>query len=277
MSIQLYYFPPSPPCRAVLLTAEAIGLEMELIILNPMAGETLTPEYEQINPQRTIPFLIDDDLKISESRAIISYLVDQYGENDTLYPRNLGARALIDQRLYFDLGLFASVFSYYMPVVRKETDTYDLTQYEKMTEAFRILDKFLEGHDYVTGHNLTIADFSLVASVTTAEALGFNLEDYENVSNWLEKVQTFAPGYEKINSEPCEMFKKFVEDLCNEEKEEEEKEDEEKEEEEEKEDEEKEEEEEKADEEKEDEEKGDEEKKDEEKEEEKEEGEEENE
>lgn len=48
MSVQLYYLPPSPPCRAVLLTAEAIGLEMELIMLNPNAGEHLTPEYEQV-------------------------------------------------------------------------------------------------------------------------------------------------------------------------------------------------------------------------------------
>lgn len=47
MSVQLYYLPPSPPCRAVLLTAETIGLEMELIMLNPHAGE-LTPEYEQV-------------------------------------------------------------------------------------------------------------------------------------------------------------------------------------------------------------------------------------
>lgn len=58
-----------------------------------------------------------------------------------------------------------------MPVLKKQTDTYDPAQYEKMTEAFRILDKFLEGHDYVTGDNLTIADLSLVSSVTTAEVI----------------------------------------------------------------------------------------------------------
>ncbi|KAL6435409.1 hypothetical protein ACFW04_005416 [Cataglyphis niger] len=198
MPVQLYYLPPSPPCRSVMLTVEAIGLEVELIMLNVPAGEHLTPEYEQLNPQKTIPFLVDDDVKISErfvkkysfdlsahlpyivlfikvrcsSRAIMCYLVDQYGENDTLYPRNPEARALVDQRLYFDLGtLYASVFDYYMPVLKKQTDTYDPAQYEKMTEAFRILDKFLEGHDYVTGDNLTIADLSLVSSVTTAEVI----------------------------------------------------------------------------------------------------------
>ncbi|XP_050462336.1 uncharacterized protein LOC126857187 [Cataglyphis hispanica] len=224
MPVQLYYLPPSPPCRSVMLTVEAIGLEVELIMLNVLAGEHLTPEYEQLNPQKTIPFLVDDDVKVSESRAIMCYLVDQYGENDTLYPRNPEARALVDQRLYFDLGtLYASVFDYYMPVLKKQTDTYDPAQYEKMTEAFRILDKFLEGHDYVTGDNLTIADLSLVSSVTTAEAFGFHLDDYENVSNWLEKVETFAPGYEKANGEPLEIFKKFIEDLRGEKEDEEKK------------------------------------------------------
>lgn len=45
----------------------------------------------------------------------MAYLVDQYGENDTLYPRNPEARGIIDQRLYFDIGtLFASIFNYYV-------------------------------------------------------------------------------------------------------------------------------------------------------------------
>lgn len=53
------------------------------------------------------------------------------------------------------------------------------------------------------------------------QAFGFHLDDYENVTNWLEKVQTFAPGYEKANGEPLEIFKKFVEDSRDEKKDEE--------------------------------------------------------
>ncbi|XP_011691910.1 PREDICTED: glutathione S-transferase 1-1-like [Wasmannia auropunctata] len=207
----LYYYSPSPPCRAVLLVAEAIGLEMELISLNVMAGEHLTPEYEELNPQKTIPFLIDDDLKLSESRAILAYLADQYGPDETLYPRSPEARALVNQRLYFDLGsLFANIFDYYMPVLRKQVDTYDPELYEKLKEAFQVMNNFLEGQDYVAGDNLTIADLSLTASVTTAEAFGFDLEEYKNVSDWLERIKTSAPGYEKANGEPVEMFKQFI-------------------------------------------------------------------
>lgn len=51
------------------------------------------------------------------SRAIMAYLVDQYGPDDTLYPRNPEARALVNQRLYFDFGnLFASIFTYYVRI-----------------------------------------------------------------------------------------------------------------------------------------------------------------
>jgi len=59
--------------------------------------------------------------------------------------------------------------------MRKEADTYDPAQYEKLIESFQIMDNFLEGQDYVTGDNLTIADLSLVASVTTAQVIFYDI------------------------------------------------------------------------------------------------------
>ncbi|XP_025155340.1 glutathione S-transferase 1-1, partial [Harpegnathos saltator] len=224
MSVQLYYYPVSPPCRAVLLTAEAVGLEVELIEMNLMAGE-VTPEFQELNPQKTIPFMVDDDIKLSESRAIMTYLVDQYGENDSLYPQNMEARALVNQQLYFDLcTLYASIMDYYMPVFRKLTDTYDPAKFEKMTDAFQILNTILEGQDYVAGPNLTVADFSLIASVTTAEVFGFEMEEYKNVSDWLERIKESAPGYQKVNGDAVEAFKQFLESSLEKTNEEEEKE-----------------------------------------------------
>ncbi|CAG9787167.1 unnamed protein product [Diatraea saccharalis] len=43
--IKLYYLPPSPPCRAVMMTAKALGLELELVLTNIMEGAHLTPEF----------------------------------------------------------------------------------------------------------------------------------------------------------------------------------------------------------------------------------------
>jgi glutathione S-transferase len=40
---------------------------------------------------------------------------------------------------------------------------------EKLEEAFNILDKFLEGQNWVAGNAITIADYSIVASVSSIE------------------------------------------------------------------------------------------------------------
>lgn len=39
----------------------------------------------------------------------------------------------------------------------------------KLEEAFQILDKYLEGQNWVTGKHLTIADFTIVSSVASIE------------------------------------------------------------------------------------------------------------
>lgn len=37
------------------------------------------------------------------SRAIITYLVEKYGKNDSLYPKDVQKRAVVLQRLFFDV------------------------------------------------------------------------------------------------------------------------------------------------------------------------------
>lgn len=215
MSIDLYYAPLSAPCRAVMLTAEAIGLPLNLKHLDILSGEHMTPEYEEMNPQRNVPFLVDGDVKLSESRAIISYLADQYGKNARLYPRTPEGRAMVNQLLNFDMAtLYKSLKYYYYPAVFFGKD-YDPEQYQQVEKAFEILDKILEGHEYVTGRYMTIADLSLTANVSTMEVYNFEVEKYPNVAKWLDRMKASAPGYRKANGEGLEMMRKVFENSQN--------------------------------------------------------------
>lgn len=66
-----------------------------------------------MNPQHTVPTIVDDGFALWESRAISRYLVNKYGGDSTLYPEDVKERALVDQRLDFDLGTLYPRFAQY--------------------------------------------------------------------------------------------------------------------------------------------------------------------
>lgn len=68
----------------------------------------MTEEYLKINPQHTVPTLVDDGKAIWDSNAIISYLVGKYASDDSLYPKDLYQRALVEQRLFFNCSVVFS-------------------------------------------------------------------------------------------------------------------------------------------------------------------------
>ncbi|KAK6628457.1 Glutathione S-transferase 1, isoform D [Polyplax serrata] len=214
MPIDYYYVPGSSPCRAVLLTAKALGLEMNLKITDLMKGEHMTPEFLKMNPQHTIPTINDNGFCLWESRAIMAYLVNQYGKNDQLYPKDPKQRALVDQRLYFDAGtLYQRFGDLYYPIMFGGAPM-DPAKQEKLDQAFEFFNTFLEGQTWAAGSSLTIADLSLAASVATCEAVGYPVSKYPNVQAWYSRVQKEAPGYE-VNSTGAEMFKQLYQSLTS--------------------------------------------------------------
>lgn len=51
-----------------------------------------------------VPTLVDGDFTLWESKAIAAYLVRTYAKDDSLYPKDPQKKALVDQRLQFDIG-----------------------------------------------------------------------------------------------------------------------------------------------------------------------------
>jgi glutathione S-transferase len=96
----------SQPVRATLMTIRALGICVELKEVNLIEGEQFLSDFIKINPQHSVPTLVQDDgFVLWDSHAIMAYLVDKYGNNDSLYPRDLRKRAIINQRLHFDNGV----------------------------------------------------------------------------------------------------------------------------------------------------------------------------
>lgn len=78
--IELYHCPDARSFRA-LWTLEELGLPYELHLL-PFPPRVRAPEYLEVNPLGTIPALIDGETFMTESAAIVQYLVTRYGPSD---------------------------------------------------------------------------------------------------------------------------------------------------------------------------------------------------
>src|SRR6266436_1584450 len=97
--MRLYEFGPTRSIRAR-WTLQERGVEFEPITVNLVAGEHRRPEFLKINPAGKLPVLVDGDLVLTESVAIVLYLADKYPENGLL-PADLTGRAQVNRWLLF--------------------------------------------------------------------------------------------------------------------------------------------------------------------------------
>ena len=100
--LNLHFALGSPPARACLMLIRNLELDVQVVNVNLAGGEQHSDEFAKLNPLHKVPVLVDDDFVLSESRAIMAYLVNAKKPESSLYPSDPKARARIDQRLYYD-------------------------------------------------------------------------------------------------------------------------------------------------------------------------------
>ncbi len=82
--IELWHCPDARSFRP-LWALEELGLEYELHLL-PFPPRVRDPEYLKVNPLGTIPAMKDGDTFMTESAAIVQYLVTRYGPSELAVP-----------------------------------------------------------------------------------------------------------------------------------------------------------------------------------------------
>lgn len=165
-------------------------------------GEHRTSEeYGKINPQRTVPTLIDNGKTITDSHAIITYLVEVYGKgNMSVYPADNYMRARINSRLHYDSGTITpKTFAIGAPIMYKGATEYDADAITAYYAVLDTLEMFLADGHYMAGNELSVADFSAIPSISTMMASGIiDFAKYQKISAWVERM-TKLPYYEEVN------------------------------------------------------------------------------
>src|SRR3979411_1759897 len=77
--MKLYMHPVSMTSRPVSLFIAENKLDCEQEVVDLMAGAHHQEPYASLNPNRLVPMLVDGDLTLTESSAILKYLADKIG------------------------------------------------------------------------------------------------------------------------------------------------------------------------------------------------------
>ncbi|WP_375266477.1 glutathione S-transferase N-terminal domain-containing protein [Planktotalea sp.] len=93
--IKIYGRQNSSSVQLVMWAVAELGIENERLDYGHGHASTQTDEYLALNPMGRVPVLIDGDVRVFESAAILRYLAAQYGTDD-FWPKDPARRAPLD-------------------------------------------------------------------------------------------------------------------------------------------------------------------------------------
>ena len=167
--MKLYCDPITTNCRKVLAGFSLMGLSFEKSYVDYFGGGHKSPEFLEINPNASLPALVDGDFKLWESNAILQYAADKY-EALTYYPREPKVRADIHRwQLWESAHWYPSCYVYLMenfvkPFMKIETDRAAIErEAPNWHKLAGILEQRLTNQRWLCGENVTLADIAVAA------------------------------------------------------------------------------------------------------------------
>jgi glutathione S-transferase len=183
--MQLYEFAPTRSIRPRWMLQE-LGVPFESVVLHPQS-----PELEKVNPARKIPVLVDGELVLPESVAIVRYLAEKYAEKGFL-PASLTERAKVDRWMLFA----ATELEQPLWRIAKQTNLYpeaDRVPADKalaerdFRDSIPVLEGHLEGRKFLVGESATCADFVMGYTLDWANECGV-LDEAPRAKAYMEEL-----------------------------------------------------------------------------------------
>jgi glutathione S-transferase len=193
--MKIYWIKAQAP-RRVLALVKHLGLDAEFIWVDMLAGGLKVPDYVALNPNMKVPTLVDGDLVLWESAAIMAHLCVKAG-SDMWPARNPVEQVEVMRWLSWNNCHWAgAVGPFYFEHIVKATfglgppDRETLkTKVAELTRYAKVLDGHLAGGSYAACGRLTIADFQLAAMATDWREAEMPLEEFPNVLRWIDRLK----------------------------------------------------------------------------------------
>ena len=198
--MKLYGFAGTRSQRA-LWGLKELDADFEFVSVNLLEGEHKRPEFLRLNPAGKVPVLVDGDLVIPESAAIVLYLADKYPEK-ALLPVDLALRAQAYRWVMFAVTELEQPLwritrhSFLYPPEKRSPADIELAREDFRTMA-AILDKHLEGREFIVGDTLTVADCVTAYLIDWAGECNL-IESFPQLRAYLERLYARPKAPQRI-------------------------------------------------------------------------------
>ena len=198
MSLTFYYTPMSSATR-VHWALEELEIPYEKVKVDLAAGAQKKPEYLALNPNGKVPLLVVDGTPIFESLAILLYLGERYGVDKGLFPELGLARAEAFKWMVWS-GI--TLLDAGGRMLRNTSDRFPADQRnekaaaaakQELGELLGILDRALEGKEYLVDGKFSFADLAIAAYMPFLSRIGGDLNPYKNIQAWVARC-TMRPA-----------------------------------------------------------------------------------
>jgi glutathione S-transferase len=188
--------------RAVWMLEE-MGLPYDLEVL-PFPPRVFRKDYLATNPLGTIPFLEDDDVKMTESSGICLYLGEKYGPTDIIVSPEEPERGnflnwlfMSDATLTFPQTL---VLRYTRLEPEERRNPQVAADYAKwFSGRMRAVDARLQNAEYLVADRFTAADIAVGYALVLAKTLGLDGDFSPHVRAWFDRI-TARPAYVRASA-----------------------------------------------------------------------------
>jgi len=185
------YFRSSAAYRARLaLHLKGIQYESRYVHLLRGGGEQLSAEYRRLNPLGRVPTLIDGDLVLTQSGAIMEYLEEQY-PNPPIMPKSIADRAFVravTQTIAADIQPLQNlaVARYLSREMQQPQDAINNWTRHWMNNGLQAVETLLadsgRSGKFCAGDHPTIADICLVAQCAASRRFNVPLENFKSIA-----------------------------------------------------------------------------------------------
>jgi glutathione S-transferase len=192
--MQIHWIKAQAP-RRVLALVKHLGIDAELIETDPRTGAMKSPAYTALNPNQKAPTLVDGQVVLWESSAIMAYLCIK-AKSDMWPAHNPAEQVDVLRWLsWSDAHWSPAVAPFYFEHIVKSTfgigpaDTGSLQGKVADFQRFaKVLNEHLAHNDYAACGRLTIADFQLASMAAYWRESQMPMAEFAHIVRWLDRL-----------------------------------------------------------------------------------------